>query len=303
MPVRILIAALLCVAIVAKAGASPVTGRLGTDAGAAPSLTVHAWALGAEKLYSVTTERGQANYTLDLPRGRYWVFATPAEPGAPPLVGAHTEFSTCVRDAERRRAGDCREHGLRTILVTGRRLDGIDVTDWAPDDESTQSLDRILGRQHAGTNDEAQLAAPKFSEYPAGPLTTPRATALVAGSEPRVERDRAVLAAALAGAPTFAGRMALVRPPCGPDCVGAALLDLATGRVAYPPALDALPAPTACTDRGSVLYRSDSRLLTVTASVKSEVVTRYFVWDAETGVLKPVAVLSSALLARCEPGR
>lgn len=294
---RILLALLLSVASLATT-AAPVTGRLGTDAGATPALTVHAWLLGSEKLVSVTTQRGHSGYTLELPNGRYWIFATPAEPGAPALVGGYTEYSICARDAERRRAGACRDHALLAVTVAGRRIEGVDVTDWGLADDSTAAVNKVLGRHEAELADEAQLAAPKFSEYPAPALAaSARATALVAGSEPRIERDREALAAALLAPPNFAGRMALLRLPCGSDCMGAALVDLATGRVAYPPALDALPPSTACSDRGALQFRRDSRLLTVTGSEKSELVTRYFVWDAETGVLKPVAALSSA------PGR
>lgn len=298
---RILLAVVLSIASLAGS-AAPVTGRLGTDAGATPALTVHAWLLGSEKRYSATTQRGQSGYTLELPNGRYWIFATPAEPGAPALIGGYTEYSICSRDAERRRAGACRDHALRAVTVAGRRLEGIDVTDWGLTDDSTLAVNKVLGRQDAAG--ESQLAAPKFSEYPAAALGgTTRATTLVAGSEPRIERDREALTAALATPPNFAGRMALVKLPCGGDCTGAALVDLATGRVAYPPALDALPATTACSDRGALQFRRDSRLLTVTGSEKSELVTRYYVWDADAGVLKLVAALSSALVERCTPGR
>ena len=299
---RILSALLLSIVSLASV-AAPVTGRLGTDAGATPALTVHAWLLGSEKLVSVTTQRGQSGYTLELPSGRYWIFATPAEPGAPALIGGYTEHSICAREAERHRAGTCRDHALLAVTVAGRRLEGIDVTDWGLTDDATLAVNKVLGRHEAEVADEAQLAAPKFSEYPAPALgATVRATALVAGSEPRIERDRDALSAALVAPPNFAGRMTLLRLPCGGDCVGAAFVDLATGRVAYPPALDSLPATTACSDRGALQFRRDSRLLTVTGSEKSELVTRYYVWDAETGILKLVAALSSALVERCAPG-
>ena len=304
MTARIFTALLASIVSFTSAVAAPVTGRLGADTGAAPALTIHAWLLGSEKLYSATSQRGQSSYTLELPNGRYWIFATPAEPGAPALIGGYTEFSICARDPERRRAGACRDHALRLVTVAGRRLEGVDVTDWGLSDDSTLAVDKVLGRHETEALDEAQLAAPKFSEYPAPALgTAAKAAALVAGSEPRTDRDRDALTAALAGPPNFAGRMVLLQLPCGGDCVGAALVDLATGRVAYPPALDALPATTACSERGPLQFRRDSRLLTVTGSEKSELVTRYFVWDADSGVLKPVAALSSALGEGCTNGR
>jgi hypothetical protein len=287
-------------ALAAGAPAAPVTGRLGTPTGVVPALTLYAWSLTGAQLYSVTTESGQSSFTLDLPRGRYFLFATPADPGAPPIYGAYTGFAACARAAERD-APDCRAHDLRAVAVGARGQSGIELTDWHLDDAVTRDLDRILGRPDAGAVDEVQLAAPKFSEYPAPGYGGARATALAAGGDARIERDRETLTAALGSAPNFAGRMVLVRLGCGAGCEQAALVDVASGRVAFPPALAELPASTPCSSRGPLLFRRDSRLVTVTGRDRAELVTRYYVWDPDTGLLRLVASLASALDERCVP--
>jgi len=292
--------AALCLALAAGAAAAPVTGRLATPTDVVPALTLYAWSVTAAQLYSVTTEAGQATFALDLPHGRYWLFATPADPGAPPVYGAYTGAAACGRGAEPR-APDCQSHALRLLVVGAHGLSGVELSDWHLDDDVTRDLDRILGRPEGGSSDEVQLAAPKFSEYPAPAAPGTRAATLAAGGDARLERDREPLAAALASPPNFAGRLVLVRLGCGSGCEQAALVDVGSGRVAYPPALAELPASTPCSSRGPLLFRRDSRLLTVTGRDKSELVTRYYVWDPDSGLLRLVASLASALEERCVP--
>jgi hypothetical protein len=292
--------AALCLALAAAAAAAPVAGLLSTPTGVVPALTLHAWSVTGAQLYSVTTQAGQTSFTLDLPRGRYWLFATPADPGAPPIYGAYTGFAACGRAADPR-ASDCQSHALRVLAVGAAGQVGIGLSDWRLDDAVTRDLDRILGRSDGGAVEEAQLAAPKFSEYPAPAYTGPRAAALAAGGDARLERDREPLATALASAPNFAGRMVLLRLGCGSGCEQVALVDLASGRVAYPPALADLPPSTTCSSRGPLVFRRDSRLVTVTGRDKTELVTRYYVWDPDSGLLRLVASLASTLDERCVP--
>jgi hypothetical protein len=200
----------LAVLLPAAASAVPLAGRLGSPTDYVPALTVHAWSKAERRLYSVGTSAGQATFLLDVPPGRYVVFATPADPGAPPVYGAHTRFSLCARDPASLQSGACRDHSLVEVQVDKRRVDGVDVTDWYLDDAVIAELDGALGRS-ADAVEEAQLAAPRFSEYPAVRLAAvPRAAGLQPDADPRVERDRAALLAALAAAPNFAGRYAVV---------------------------------------------------------------------------------------------
>lgn len=291
---------LLLSLLAAPASAGPVSGRLGTPTDVVPALTVYAWSLTGARLHSLTTEAGQTAYTLELPPGRYWLFTTPADPGAPPLYGAHTEFSACAH-ARAPGAAECQGHALRAVTVERRRVDGVDLTDWRLDDAATRDLDRILGRPAGGIADEGQLAAPKFSEYPTAAFAGARAATLAAAPDPRLTRDRELLATALASPVNFAGRMVLVRLGCGAGCESVALVDVATGRVAYPPTLATLPASTPCSTRDALLFRRDSRLVTVTGRDRAELVTRYYVWDVDLGVLRFVASLASTLAERCAP--
>ncbi len=291
--------AALLLALATGAAGAPVSGRLGTPTGVVPALTLYAWSLTGARLYSVTTDGGQTSFTLDLPRGRYWLFATPADPGAPPVYGAYTAFAACARAAERG-AADC-GHELREVTVGARGQSGVELTDWHLDDVVTRDLDRIVGRPDGGDVDELRLAAPKFSEYPAPAYSGTRAAAIAAGGDERLERDREPLTAALAAPANFAGRMVLVRVGCGSGCEQAALLDVVTGRVAYPPALAELPASTPCSSGGALVFRRDSRLMTVTGREQSELVTHYYVWDPDSGLLRLVASLASALDERCAP--
>ena len=284
----------------APASGAPVVGRLASPAGTLPALTVYAWSLAGAKLHSVTTEVGQATFSVELPPGRYYVFATPLDPGAPAIYGAYTEFAACSHDAPR--AG-CTEHGLRILVVGRKPLSGIDLTDWYLDDTVTHELDTILDRPPAGAPGERELTAPKFSEYPALAFAGAHARTLVAGDEPLIERDRETLTAALASGVNFAGRTALVRIGCGESCETVAFVDIATGRVAYPQLLATLPPAPPCTAGGPLQFRRDSRLLTVTALSGTQRVTRYFAWDPESGALRLVASLASALEERCSAAR
>ena len=280
----------------ATAYATPVAGHLGSPAGKLPALTVYAWSLDGAKLHSVTTESGQATFSLDLPPGRYYVFAAPLDPGAPPIYGAYTEYAACVHETP---AARCLEHGLKPLTVTRRPAAPIDLADWYLEDEVTLELDRILGRPAGGSLPEAELAAPKFSEYPAAAFAGARAAALVLGDEPRVERDKEPLGAALESRANFAGRTVLVRIGCGDGCETVAFVDVPTGRVAYPAALAAVPTTIPCVTGAPLKFRRDSRLLTVTNDTGGTRLTRYFLWDADSGVLKLIASLGSAVEEPC----
>ncbi|HXQ32093.1 MAG TPA: hypothetical protein VN790_09040 [Steroidobacteraceae bacterium] len=299
LPLLLLVAQLVLAAGVAAA--SPVSGRVAAPAapaGSLPALTLYAWSLTGAKLYSMTTASGQASFAIDLPPGRYYLFATPADPGAPAIYGAYTEYAACARSHP---PADCPQHGLRTLTVGGSKVDGVELTDWYLDDAVSRELDQILGQPDGGEPGEAELAAPKFSEYPAPPYLAARAAALAGDGDARIERDREALTAALANPANFAGRMVLLRIGCGSGCESVAFVDLASGRIAYPAALATLPPRTACTDRGPLKFRRDSRLLTVTGQEGDQLMTRYFVWDADSGTLRRVASLASAVSERCVP--
>jgi hypothetical protein len=300
-------------AAASPSAAATITGAVRAPADHDPALAVHAWSAATGKRYSTTTAPGQRTYWLAVPPGRYVVFAVPADPGAPPLYAGHTRFTLCARDVARLRAGECQDHALVEIEVAKKRVEGVDVTDWFLDGPTVADLARALDRPGDSWT-EAELAAPKFREYPVAKVAAvrigepaetgaPPVLTSIDAAEPRFERDRAALEAALAASPNFAGRFALVRVPCAEGaaegCSGAALLDVANGRVSYPPALNPLPAAEACLDRGVLQFRSDSRLLTLSGRDGDALVTRYFVLNPDAQSLRIVASLASEFAERC----
>jgi hypothetical protein len=185
--------------------------------------------------------------------------------------------------------------------VGRRRVEDIDLTDWMLDEATAGRLDEIVGRPKGESLNEAELAAPKFSEYPSAMAHAPAVAAseLKLPSGPRATRDQDALAAALGEAPNFAGHFSLVKVGCGANCEEVALLDRSSGTVTYPEAMAPLPAAAPCAWHGPVQYRRDSRLITVTAREGQELVTRYYVLDPQSHRLHLLASLASALEERC----
>ena len=297
LPQMLLLAGWLALPGVAFAGT--VAGDIGFLGEVVPALRIHAWQPATGQRLVFTTRHQQTRYTLPLPAGRWILFARPDEPGAPDLYGAYTRFAACSRNPRSLRAGACSDHTLLELTVwKNGRVEGIDLTDWYLDDATSARLDQVLGRAKGESTTESALAAPRFSEYPAT-LLPPGTAATTSGSEAneaRLARDQAAIAAALAKGPNFAGSLALMTVPGG-----LALLDLRTGQVRWPTALAEPPGTTPCVDgsQGAVLYRRDSRLLTVTRQEGEQLVTRYLVWDDGRSRLEEVASLSSALPERC----
>ena len=129
--------------------AGTITGGLAFPGDSIPTLTVVAVEQSSGKQYSVETKAGQRSYRIDVPQGRYIVFAVPHgagvedEPGQQPLRGAYSQFSACVMDAPQKAAnGECTDHALLTVEVTGKDVHKrIDVYDWyLPDTEKGKLL-------------------------------------------------------------------------------------------------------------------------------------------------------------------
>lgn len=309
-------------ALPAVAAGGTVSGELGFLGDLVPALRIHAWQPANGQHLVFTTQRQQKRYTMQLPPGRWVLFARPNEPGAPDLYGAYSRFAACARNPQALRAGACSDHSLLEVQVwkTGR-VDGVDLTDWYLDDASAARLDAVLGRGPGESYTEAALAAPRFSEYPATLLPPGTASTTVGADspDPRLHRDQAAIATALAKGPNFAGVLALFAVPGGTAATPAtaaagqrpgngqalALLDLRSGQVRWPMALAEPSLDNPCldsgTERGPVQFRRDSRLLTVTRQEGEQLVTRYLVWNDPKGRLEEVASLASALPERCRP--
>lgn len=129
--------------------AGTITGGLAFPGDTIPALSVIAVEQGSGKQYSVETKAGQRSYRLDLPQGRYIVFAVPHgegvedAPGQPALRGAYSQFSACViSDPQKAANGECTDHALLTVEVTAKDVHKrIDVYDWyLPEVEKSKLL-------------------------------------------------------------------------------------------------------------------------------------------------------------------
>ena len=288
------------IALATPAAAVVVSGRLVSPSAHVPALTVYAWSRGAQQLYSTETAAGADSYALDVPAGRYWVFAVPSGPGAPPVYGAHTRFSLCARVASAVSAGRCADHALVEVEVAHRQVADVDLSDWSLDNSVQDQLDRLRGRPPGDAWTQALLGAPRFSEYPAAPAPFSAAPALAQPADARATRDQPTLAAALsAGRANLAGHYFLARIACGEHCEDVAILDLSSAAVSYPQTLNPLPGSAPCGMTDPLAYRTDSRLLTVTGADGTEVITRYLVVDGSS--LRLVATLSRPLPEACPP--
>lgn len=140
-------AAMLLLPVAAIAGT--ITGGLAFPGDSIPALTVIAVDESSGKQYAVETKAGQRSYRMELPQGRYIVFAVPHgqgvedEAGQAPMRGAYSQFSACVmNDPQKAASGGCNEHGLLTVDVSAKDVrKRIDVYDWyLPDTEKGRLL-------------------------------------------------------------------------------------------------------------------------------------------------------------------
>jgi|SRR5215813_1234485 len=118
--------------------AGTITGGLAFPGEAIPALTIIAVEQSSGKLYSVETKAGQRSYRLQVPQGRYIVFAVPQgkgasdEPGQVDLRGAYSQFSACVMNSpQKAENGECNEHELIVVEVPAKDVrKRVDVYDW-----------------------------------------------------------------------------------------------------------------------------------------------------------------------------
>src|ERR1700694_6034793 len=79
--VRLSLAAVASLVSSAGAGAGAIEGAVTFPTDLLPSMTVYASDIDTLKIRSVQLLRGQANFTVEVPPGRYLVFLAPTEPG------------------------------------------------------------------------------------------------------------------------------------------------------------------------------------------------------------------------------
>jgi hypothetical protein len=271
----------------AGAGAGAIEGTITFPSQLVPSMTVYASDLDAPRVHSVQLVRGQANFTVELPPGRYLVFLAPNETGAPDVYGAYTQYSLCGPHVE----GRCEDHALVPVTVTSKTPHpAVTIDDWYLTDDVAEQIDRILGGVAAGGGariNSEPLSAPRFSEYPSASFGAAAAPKIDFSGTDLSEEDRELVHRALSNGPNFAGHLTAALTPCGPACGRLVLVDWNTGAIQRLP--QNLPSEIQgnlpCRADEAVLFRRDSRLLSISRARGASVITQYYVWNQKNAAL------------------
>jgi hypothetical protein len=283
---RLSLAAVVSLGSRAGAVAGAIDGAVTFPAQRAPSMTVFASDLDTSAIHSVQLVRGQANFTVNVPPGRYLVFMAPNEAGAPNIYGAYTQYSLCASHD----IGKCENHSLVPVTVTARAPHAaVTIDDWYLTDDVAEQIDRIRGV--AAGADLESLSAPRFSEYPSADFDAAPTPKVDSGAGELSEGDLDIVQRALSSGPNFAGHVTLTLTRCGLTCGRLILVDWRSGTI-QELALQGPQGPRAETEgtlpcRGdeALLFRRDSRLLSVTRARGAAVVTQYYVWNQKNGAL------------------
>jgi hypothetical protein len=263
--------------------AATIGGRLSYPSEELPGMTVVARNPAGET-FTVETRPLQPRYRLEVPDGRYVVFAiargTGEAAGKEPR-GAYTSYSICARDKARLSAGRCQTGPLEEVSVTqARGREDVDVDDWTLPDTLAATLDLqdVFANYPADLNPPPATRMPDFALAPAG-----------------ADRERIMLAAVRG--PFYAGRVAVARWPCGEACENWALVDISSGRVAWMD--DALRRDFPCKKAEALEFSEASRLLRVHRLDGERVVTRDFVWSYEGLRLVPAGESAKSVEEFC----
>jgi hypothetical protein len=282
--VRLLQAAMASLSLSAGALAGTIEGVVTFPTQLVPSMTVYASDLDTSRVHSVQLVRGQANFSIEVPPGRYLVFLAPNEPGAPNIYGAYTRYSLCAPQAI---DAQCDDHALVAITISAKAPRcAVTIDDWYLSDDVAEQIDRIRGVA-AGSNSEP-LSAPRFSEYPSASFDTSAAPEIDFGGSELSDAARANVQLALSSGPNFAGHVTAALTRCGPSCGRVVLVDWLSGAIQGLPLQAAraeIQGSLPCRTDEALLFRRDSRLLSVTRTRGAAVVTQYFVWNQKNAAL------------------
>ena len=100
-------------------------------------------------------------------------------------------------------------------------------------------------------------------------------------------------------APDFAGTLAVTRLSCGNACVEVLLIDWRNGKVLAPPQLSQITQDLPCRGDETILFRRDSRLLSVTRKRNGGIATQYFVWKTDASALIQTAEYQRSIERYC----
>jgi hypothetical protein len=246
-----------------------------------PPMTAYAFDLDTSRIHSVPVAGGQANFSVEVPPGRYAVFLAPNEAGAPNIYGAYTRYSLC---AEQETGANCADHRLATVTVSakGPRA-AVKIDDWYLTDEVADQIDHFRGiATNAGAG---PLSAPRFSEYPILRFDAPTAPTIDFGGAGLSAEERATVLQVMAGGPNFAGQVTATLTHCGAACARLVLVDWRRGALQEPPSLTEIQGTLPCRADEALEFRRDSRLLSITRMRGAAVVTQYYVWNPADATL------------------
>ena len=278
---RLVFAVVAPLALSAGAAAGTIEGAVTFPSQVVPAMTVYAAELDSARVHTARLARGQANFTIEVPPGRYLLFLAPNEPGAPDIYGAYTRYSLCAPHGV---DGQCEDHTLIPVAVAAKSARvAVAIDDWYLTDESAAQIDHLLGAAAGGARGTTEpLSAPRFSEYPSEAFEPGAAPKIESAVGELSDEDRDIARQALAGGPNFAGHVTLSLTSCGLTCGRIVLIDWRSGVVselAPQGSSDETQATLPCRPDEALQFRRDSRLLSVTRVRGSAVVTQYYVWS------------------------
>jgi hypothetical protein len=282
--VRLSLAAVASLGQSAGVLAGTIAGTVTFPTRFVPSMTVYVSDLDTSRVRSVQLARGQANFSVAVPSGRYLVFLAPNELGAPNVYGAYTQYSLCASHGD---DGKCEDHALVPVAVTAKApRSAVTVDDWYLTDEVAAQIDRIRGV--AAGMDSEPLSAPRFSEYPSAPFDAAAVPKFDFSGSELSREDREVVQQAPTGGPNFAGHVTAALTSCGQACGRLVLLDWSRGQLlesAPQNPLGEIQGTLPCRPEEALLFRRDSRLLSITRMRGAAVVTQYYVWNQDNAAL------------------
>lgn len=281
---RLLLAALASLGLGAGAVAGTIEGSVIFPSQLVPSMTVYASDLETSRVHSVQLLRGQTNFSVEVPAGRYVVFLAPNEPGAPNIYGAHTQYSLCTpHDVPDK----CEDHTLVPVVIGAKAARvAVSVDDWYLTDDVAEQIDHIRGVAAAFYSES--LSAPRFSEYPSVPFDGSAPPRIDFGGSELSDEERASVQQALSAGANFAGHVTALMTRCGPACERLVLVDWQSGAVqelALAHADAESPEPLPCRGDEALLFRRDSRLLSMTRMRGAAVVSQYYLWNQKNAAL------------------
>jgi hypothetical protein len=202
------------------------------------------------------------------------VFLAPNEPGAPNVYGAYTQYCLCALHD----IGRCADHTLVPITISARvPRAAVTIDDWYLTDAVAEQIDHIRG-----------VAAGFQLESLSAPFDAPAKPKIGYAGSDLSEDDREIVQHALSSGPNFAGHVTVTLTTCGPACGRLVLVDWRSGAIQELPPQDSgapIQGTLPCRADEALVFRRDSRLLSLTRVRGTAVVTQYYVWNQKNAAL------------------